>query len=95
MDVDDYKEFVEMLDSMAPTRQYVFLNAVRLFMECCVPDAELSAILIVKRPALDEYTLNIAALNADIDDAYELLNRACTKVAEDIKEGAPDREMYN
>jgi len=39
--------------------------------------------------------LNIAALNADMDDAYEILEMAYNKVAEDIKEGAPDRGSYN
>jgi hypothetical protein len=86
-----------MLDSMPLSRRFVFLNALSLFVDCCKEDSNLSAILIVKKDTFvdNESVFNIAALNADMDDAYEILEMACNKVAEDIKEGAPDRGSYN
>jgi|DEB3_MinimDraft_2_1074329.scaffolds.fasta_scaffold22525_3 hypothetical protein len=97
MDRGTYEQFVEMLDSMPLSRRFVFLNALSLFVDCCKEDSNLSAILIVKKDTFvdNESVLNIAALNADMDDAYEILEMAYNKVAEDIKEGAPDRGSYN
>lgn len=97
MEEADYKTFIEMLENLAPSRQIVFLSAMQLFMDCCKQESELSAVLIVRKnmDGGEEYALNVAALNADIDDAYEILTNACSKVAEDIKEGAPAREYYN
>lgn len=97
MEEGDYKMFVEMLEGLAPSRQLVFLSAMRLFMDCCRQESDMSAVLIVRKNMAgeEEYALSIAALNADIDDAYELLTNACSKVADDIKEGAPAREYYN
>ena len=97
MDTAEYEQFVEMLDSLPLSRRIVFLNAMRMFIDCCQEDSALSAVLIVRKDMFvnDESVLSIAALNADIDDAYEILGKACAKVADDILEGAPTRDNYN
>jgi hypothetical protein len=97
MDRAEYEQFVAMLDNLPLSRRVVFLNAMSLFIDCCQEDSDLSAVLVVRKDLFvnNESTLSIAALNADIDDAYEILETACNKVAEDIKEGAPDRDSYN
>lgn len=97
MEEADYKTFIEMLEGLAPSRQIVFLSVMQLFMDCCRQESDMSAVLIVRKNMAggEEYALSIAALNADIDDSYEILTNACSKVAEDIKEGAPAREYYN
>lgn len=97
MDENDIKEFAKVLNKLEPSRQVVLLAAMELFMECCQQESELSAVLIVKKDTYldNETVLNIAALNADMDDAYDILNRACIKVAADIAKEAPSREQYN
>lgn len=95
MDRDAYQNFLEVLHSLDPNRQEVFLKTMQLIMECCKNDSDLSAVLVVKRYSFSDYTMNITALRADQDDAYEMLFMACTQVAEAIKQEAPDRAQYN
>lgn len=95
MDKVEYEQFVSMLNALDPQRQRVFMAALQLFMQCCQEQSEISAVLVVRKPVVDDWTVHISALNADKDDAYEILELACSRVAKDICEEAPSRERYN
>jgi hypothetical protein len=92
-------EVLEVLNTMSPRKKAVFVAAVQLFLECCQDGTDLSAVLIVRHPPEDSdpsnCVLRVSALNADKDDAYEILDLACSKLASDIAKEAPDRDRYN
>jgi hypothetical protein len=95
----EYEKFIEILDTLSPSKQISFLTAVRLFLACCTDNSDASAVLIVRLPIenslVPEWTINVSALNADKDDAYELLDIAYNRIAADIAKEAPDRARYN
>jgi hypothetical protein len=96
-DIEDIANAMELLmDTLAPEKVLVFLATLRLFTECCKKDSEVGVVLIVRRPtSVDDWTLNVTSLNATRDDAYEMLDVAYSRLAEDISAEAPSRERFN
>jgi hypothetical protein len=95
----EYERFIAVLEQLTPKKQLVFLAALQLFLECSKDGSDTSALLLVRHPVEDapesEWLLHISALNADRDDAYEMLDLAVNKMAADIQQEAPDRDSYN
>lgn len=97
-DIDHLADAMELLmQTLAPEKTLIFLTTLRLFTECCKKDSETGVVLVVRRPSSggDDWTLNVTSLNASRDDAYEMLDVAYSRLAEDISAEAPKRESFN
>jgi len=85
-----------LLNSLSPDKLVVFVTTLKLFAQCCEKDSDMSMVLVVRRPTTgDDWVLNVTSLNATRDDAYEMLDVAFQRVAEDISAEAPTREYLN
>ena len=84
-----------MMRDMSDNQSAAFSAVVTLFAECCKSDAELGAVLLVRRPVNNDWVMHINVMNIDTHDTYELLDLAYKRVAEKISEEAPARDRYN
>ncbi len=92
MDINEVREFIEMLKQIEGKNATVLFRTVRILVACCQQDSEIGAVLIMRTPEDDA---NIHTLNADLDDTYIMLSKATAQIGEHLQEEAPPSEYLN
>lgn len=96
MDINEVREFIEMLKQIEGKNAKVLFRTVRILVACCQQDSEIGAVLIMRTPEDDaNWMLHIHTLNADLDDTYIMLSKATAQIGEHLQEEAPPSEYLN